>query len=182
MDALEAEGYRCRAYLVDISERERVYEAAKKVKQEVGNVQVLINNAGIVACRTLWDLSDKAIESTYAVNILSHYWVSISLRWVTNYSIVIACYKRLLSVLDHTCLPAGNDERQQWPHRYGQLGYWTARYVRLHRLQCDQVCLRRLPRVPLLGAEGKAPSSIDSSQALLTFLLRCRLTVTTTST
>lgn len=78
MDALEAEGYRCRAYLVDISERERVYEAAKKVKQEVGNVQVLINNAGIVACRTLWDLSDKAIESTYAVNILSHYWVSIS--------------------------------------------------------------------------------------------------------
>ncbi|XP_041777479.1 short-chain dehydrogenase/reductase family 16C member 6 [Anopheles merus] len=76
VDALEAEGYRCRAYLVDISERERVYEAAKKVKQEVGNVQVLINNAGIVACRTLWDLSDKAIESTYAVNILSHYWTT----------------------------------------------------------------------------------------------------------
>ncbi|XP_050078139.1 short-chain dehydrogenase/reductase family 16C member 6 [Anopheles maculipalpis] len=76
VDALEAEGYRCRAYLVDISERERVYEAAKKVKQEVGNVEVLINNAGIVACRTLWDLTDKAIESTYAVNILSHYWTS----------------------------------------------------------------------------------------------------------
>uniref|UniRef100_A0A182TDH4 Short-chain dehydrogenase/reductase 3 n=1 Tax=Anopheles melas TaxID=34690 RepID=A0A182TDH4_9DIPT len=76
VDALETEGYRCRAYLVDISERERVYEAAKKVKQEVGNVQVLINNAGIVACRTLWDLSDKAIESTYAVNILSHYWTT----------------------------------------------------------------------------------------------------------
>lgn len=53
-----------------------MYEAAKKVQQEVGPVQVLINNAGIVACRPLWELSDKAIESTYAVNILSHYWVS----------------------------------------------------------------------------------------------------------
>ncbi|XP_053672317.1 epidermal retinol dehydrogenase 2 [Anopheles nili] len=76
VDALQAEGYRCHTYLVDISERERVYETAKKVQQEVGHVQVLINNAGIVACRTLWDLTDKAIESTYAVNILSHYWTT----------------------------------------------------------------------------------------------------------
>jgi all-trans-retinol dehydrogenase (NAD+) len=60
---------------VDISDKEKVYEAAKKVKDEVGDVDILINNAGIVACRTFWDLPDKAIESTYAVNILSHYWV-----------------------------------------------------------------------------------------------------------
>lgn len=77
-DELEAEGFYCHTYLVDISDREQVYEVAKKVKQEVGNVDILINNAGIVACRTLWDLSDKAIESTYAVNILSHYWVGVS--------------------------------------------------------------------------------------------------------
>uniref|UniRef100_A0A023EQU0 Putative hydroxysteroid 17-beta dehydrogenase 11 n=1 Tax=Aedes albopictus TaxID=7160 RepID=A0A023EQU0_AEDAL len=75
-DELEAEGFYCHTYLVDISDREQVYEVAKKVKQEVGNVDILINNAGIVACRTLWDLSDKAIESTYAVNILSHYWTT----------------------------------------------------------------------------------------------------------
>ncbi|XP_058814971.1 estradiol 17-beta-dehydrogenase 11 [Topomyia yanbarensis] len=75
-DELAVEGYYCHTYLVDISDREQVYEVAKKVKEEVGDVNILINNAGIVACRTLWDLSDKAIESTYAVNILSHYWTT----------------------------------------------------------------------------------------------------------
>lgn len=47
---------------------------AKRVQEEVGKVDILINNAGIVTCRTLLDLPDKAIENTYNVNILSHYW------------------------------------------------------------------------------------------------------------
>lgn len=73
---MQLEGFQCHSYVVDISDKEQVYETAKKVKQEVGNVGVLLNNAGIVTCRTLLDLPDKAIESTYGVNILSHYWVS----------------------------------------------------------------------------------------------------------
>jgi all-trans-retinol dehydrogenase (NAD+) len=72
---LHDQGYECNGYVVDISDREKVYEAAKRVQQEVGHVDVLINNAGIVTCRTFLELSDKAIETTYAVNILSHYWV-----------------------------------------------------------------------------------------------------------
>jgi len=73
-EALQAEGFPCYSYEVDIADREHVYEVAKRVKQEVGQVNILINNAGIVTCRTLLDLPDKAIESTYNVNILSHYW------------------------------------------------------------------------------------------------------------
>lgn len=76
MEALQAEGFPCYSYEVDIADREQVYQVAKRVKQEVGQVNILINNAGIVTCRTLLDLPDKAIESTYNVNILSHYWVS----------------------------------------------------------------------------------------------------------
>lgn len=60
---------------MDISNKEKVYEAATKVKQEVGKVDILINNAGIVTCRPFFELSDKSIEQTYGVNILSHYWV-----------------------------------------------------------------------------------------------------------
>lgn len=63
--------------MVDISNREHVKETAKRVKEEIGNVDILINNAGIVACKPLWELPEKAIESTYSVNILSHYWVSL---------------------------------------------------------------------------------------------------------
>lgn len=69
------EDLHCTGYVVDISNRDKVYETAKKVKEDIGNVDILINNAGIVACKTLWNLPDRVIENTYAVNILSHYWV-----------------------------------------------------------------------------------------------------------
>lgn len=74
---LKSEGIDCKGYIVDISNRQNVYEAAKQLKIEVGNVDILINNAGIVCCKPLWDLPEKVIESTYNVNILSHYWVNI---------------------------------------------------------------------------------------------------------
>lgn len=75
-DALITEGFECASYVVDISDKEKVYEVAKRVKQEIGKVDILINNAGIVTCRPLLELPDKAIEATYGVNILSHYWVT----------------------------------------------------------------------------------------------------------
>jgi all-trans-retinol dehydrogenase (NAD+) len=77
-DALQQEGFQCTSYLVDISDKEQVYATAQRVKQDVGKVDVLVNNAGIVTCRTFLDLPDKAIESTYGVNILSHYWVNFN--------------------------------------------------------------------------------------------------------
>lgn len=67
-------GLPCKGYVVDLSDRESVYTCAERVKSEVGPVDILINNAGIVCCKTLMELSDKMIENTYAVNILSHYW------------------------------------------------------------------------------------------------------------
>lgn len=75
IEELEAEGISCKGYVVDISKRENVFEAAKKLKDEFGNVDILINNAGIVCCKPLWDLPEKVIENTYNANILSHYWV-----------------------------------------------------------------------------------------------------------
>lgn len=76
IEQLKSEGLSCKGYVVDISKRENVVEAAKIIKDEIGNVDILINNAGIVCCKPFWDLSEKMIENTYAVNILSHYWVN----------------------------------------------------------------------------------------------------------
>lgn len=76
IEQLKSEGLPCKGYVVDISKRENVVEAAKIIKDEIGNVDILINNAGIVCCKPFWDLSEKMIENTYAVNILSHYWVN----------------------------------------------------------------------------------------------------------
>lgn len=75
LEYLNDEGYFCKGYVVDIADKEQVYETAKIVRTEIGPVDILINNAGIVRCKPLWQLEDNSIEKTYSVNILSHYWV-----------------------------------------------------------------------------------------------------------
>lgn len=74
LELLEDEGYKCKGYKVDISDRDMVYQTAEKLKEEVGHVDILVNNAGIVCCKPFWEIPDRMIESTYNVNIISHYW------------------------------------------------------------------------------------------------------------
>lgn len=64
--------------MVDISDRRNVYKNADLVKNEIGTVDVLINNAGIVTGNTFLDCPDHMIEKTFQVNMLSHYWVQCS--------------------------------------------------------------------------------------------------------
>lgn len=47
-DLVEKNGSKCYTYNVDVSSRHNIYNAAEKVKNEVGTVYMLINNAGIV--------------------------------------------------------------------------------------------------------------------------------------
>lgn len=58
-----------------MSDRQEVLNAAKLVKQQVGNVTVLVNNAGIMPCRPMFLQSHETIEKTFNVNVLAHFWV-----------------------------------------------------------------------------------------------------------
>jgi len=62
------------AYTVDLCSREKIYEAAKQLKQEVGSVKILVNNAGIVSGSTVLDTPDEKIIRTFDVNVLAHFW------------------------------------------------------------------------------------------------------------
>ena len=46
------------------------------MKQEVGDVTVLINNAGIVTGKKLLDCADDKVEQAFRVNTMAHFWVS----------------------------------------------------------------------------------------------------------
>ncbi|XP_075716910.1 17-beta-hydroxysteroid dehydrogenase 13-like [Rhinoderma darwinii] len=63
-------------YLVDCSKREEISKAADKVKQEVGDVNILINNAGVVFCADLLSLEDSQIQKIFDVNVLAHFWTT----------------------------------------------------------------------------------------------------------
>lgn len=77
-DRVAAEGFKIYTYTVDVSDKQSIYKNAETVKEEVGSVEILINNAGIVCGQTLLELPDYMIEKTYKVNTLSCYWVSLS--------------------------------------------------------------------------------------------------------
>lgn len=71
---IRPKGITCKTYTVDLSKRENIYKAADSVKEEVGDVDILINNAGIVTGRKFLDCPDNLIEKTMEVNVMAHFW------------------------------------------------------------------------------------------------------------
>lgn len=65
---LEDEGIEAHIYKVDLAKRKEIYAAAERVKADIGNVDILINNAGVVNGKRLMDCPDELIELTMAVN------------------------------------------------------------------------------------------------------------------
>ncbi|XP_030630133.1 retinol dehydrogenase 10-B isoform X1 [Chanos chanos] len=63
-------------YYCDVSKRESVYSTAEKVRREVGNIDILINNAGVVSGHHLLECPDELIERTMMVNCHAHFWTS----------------------------------------------------------------------------------------------------------
>ncbi|KAK9364935.1 hypothetical protein V1509DRAFT_634804 [Lipomyces kononenkoae] len=58
----------------DVSSREQVIDAADVIKQEIGDVTILINNAAITHGKTIVDLTFEEIESCMAVNLISQFY------------------------------------------------------------------------------------------------------------
>ncbi len=76
-EQLERWGYAAAAYQqCDLSDREEIEESARRVLAEHGPVDVLINNAGIVSGKPLLEMSDQAIERTFAINTLALFWTT----------------------------------------------------------------------------------------------------------
>lgn len=67
-------------YKCNLRDRNEIYNTAKKVKEEVGGVSLLVNNAGIVTGKKLMDCADEDILATFDVNSLAHFWVGLSMQ------------------------------------------------------------------------------------------------------
>ncbi|HTO16763.1 MAG TPA: SDR family oxidoreductase [Edaphocola sp.] len=59
------------AYKVDVSNPEQIQETAKKVKSEIGVVEVLINNAGIIIGKYFHEHSTREILATADINAIA---------------------------------------------------------------------------------------------------------------
>jgi all-trans-retinol dehydrogenase (NAD+) len=63
-------------YVVDVTDRALVYETAERVKEEVGAVDVLFNNAGIVKGGSFMEVDDEVHYATMDVNFNAYMWMT----------------------------------------------------------------------------------------------------------
>jgi len=61
---------------VDISSRETIYAAADRLLGEVGFVDVVINNAGILGGKPILEQDDRRIQMVFDVNTMALFWMT----------------------------------------------------------------------------------------------------------
>ncbi|KAI1238609.1 hypothetical protein IHE44_0013346, partial [Lamprotornis superbus] len=69
-------GATVQTFVVDCSKREEIYSTADKVKKDIGDVTILVNNAGVITTADFLSTQDHQIEKMFEVNILGHMWTT----------------------------------------------------------------------------------------------------------
>lgn len=72
---IKAQGGKAYSYQVDVMNREDVFQTAEQVKHEVGNISILINNAGIMPCHPLLQHTEEEIQKIFGINVLANIWL-----------------------------------------------------------------------------------------------------------
>ncbi|GJQ66112.1 hypothetical protein Trydic_g5780 [Trypoxylus dichotomus] len=62
-------------YVCDVANRANVFEVVERVKKDVGDITIIVNNAGIMPTHSLLDQTADEIERTFKVNVFGHFWV-----------------------------------------------------------------------------------------------------------
>lgn len=71
-DEIKSNGGQAEAFRVNVADREQV----RSVAREVGQIDIVVNSAGIVNGKSLLELSEEDILRTFDVNVLGLYWVT----------------------------------------------------------------------------------------------------------
>ncbi|XP_035737894.1 estradiol 17-beta-dehydrogenase 11-like isoform X1 [Vespa mandarinia] len=74
MELIKAAGGTCYGYVCDVRNRDDIYKTAEIVREEVGQVTILINNAGVINIGIFWKTSDDLLSRLMEVNIMSQFW------------------------------------------------------------------------------------------------------------
>ena len=73
VDKIKAFGVKCQVYIADVSNAAQVEETVKRIKEDFGGIDVLVNNAGITRDGLLARMSEENYDLVIAVNQKSVY-------------------------------------------------------------------------------------------------------------
>ncbi|KAM3967718.1 17-beta-hydroxysteroid dehydrogenase 13 isoform 1-T1 [Aphomia sociella] len=75
VNMIKKENGKAYRYECDVTNREAIIALREKICREVGDVTMLINNAGIMPCQPLSMTTESAIRGAFEVNIIAHFWL-----------------------------------------------------------------------------------------------------------
>lgn len=88
-------------FQADVSNYAQVEELYQSVKRDLGTVDVLVNNAGIVPLMSFQERSPEDVQRIMDVNVMSHFWVNpFHFRIIEIFPVPIT-----LSYVDHKIIP-----------------------------------------------------------------------------
>jgi len=171
---VEENGSKCFVYNVDVSSKENVYKAAERVKEEVGTVYMLINNAGVVSGKNFLDLKDEEIERSMNVNAMAHFWtVKAFLPGMCKRN-----HGHLVSISSLAGLVGANKLSDYCASKFAAAGFEESLRIELNTsgydgVKSSVVCpwyintgmfegVRTLPMVPLLDPKYAASRIVDA--------------------
>lgn len=70
------QGGDCILYTCDLSDRADISKFVERVKKEVGEIEILVNNAGIVSGQFLDEISEDQIQKSFDINIMAQIWLT----------------------------------------------------------------------------------------------------------
>lgn len=74
-DILRELGATVFAFQCDVSKKENIKRLASAIRNEIGDVTILVNNAGVIYVADILSLTDEKIQRTFDVNIIAHFWL-----------------------------------------------------------------------------------------------------------
>lgn len=73
-DDVLTHGVPCTIFTCDVCNRETVYKRVEEIKETIGDVTILVNNAGVFNGASVLDDTVDNIQKTFASNALAHIW------------------------------------------------------------------------------------------------------------
>ncbi|VVD05746.1 unnamed protein product [Leptidea sinapis] len=74
-DMIKANKGKAHTFRCDVTDRDSISELAANIRRQVGEVTILVNNAGVMPCKPLLDTNEKEIRTAFEVNVLAHLWL-----------------------------------------------------------------------------------------------------------
>lgn len=71
LQELKSQGFNVHGYQIDVANTEAIIETAARVRKEVGFIDILINNAGIIVGKEFWHHNHAEMDRTMQINSTS---------------------------------------------------------------------------------------------------------------